>query len=211
MMNQFDATHAGWDYTWASQAQQRLVAAGIKVLNYDAYVVEQPDVLAANGINFPSTTVGLNDLGGAVLNLSYMPVMGAPEITNLNWIQAYIQTTKGVSGTFLDNNNQNAPFYNGPYTAGTLAKGGGWFLDTPYDSYGNYNNNPNSTVQFQVVVANFNPANKFVTLYGGIWWGYTYSTEATNTPAVPGAVVWGLVALAQSRLRRARSRPATLA
>lgn len=157
-------------------------------------MVTQPAVTAANGTTYPSNLPGINDAGGAVFNLKYTPVSSAHVFTDLHWIQAYSEVTKGVAATLLDNLGASTPFYDAKGTAGTLAGGGGWFLDTPYDIEKEYESNPVSSVQFQVVLADYDNTNKKVTLYGGDWWGYTYT--ASDVPEVdPGSSANALACL----------------
>src|SRR5947207_11136213 len=73
------------------------VEAGINVLDYFPYVVNQPAVTAANGTIFAGT--GPGEFGGAVINLSYTPTAanGAPVLSHPHWIQALTGTRRGVA------------------------------------------------------------------------------------------------------------------
>jgi autotransporter-associated beta strand protein len=165
---------AGWSDSWATPANQAKVENGIKILDYFPWVVVSPTILMGNGQYYPGHYVG--DTGGAVFNLKYTPVAGAPAIGNLHWIQAYTETTYGVTSTHLDNGlSPGSPFYDTAGAAGKLAGGGAYFFDRPQDPEREYESNPVSTVTFEVVLAGFNPATKAITLYGGRKWGYSYS------------------------------------
>jgi hypothetical protein len=118
-------------------------------------------------------------------------------IKDLHWIQGYTGTIYGKAfGPILDNDpahpfeaqsNAGLPFYDGPYAAGQLAGGGGWFLDTPFVTEttrgGEYESNPVVSAQFQIVLADYDKDKKHITLYGGEWWGYTYTAVETPEPA----------------------------
>lgn len=198
----------GWTYGWAGVAQEAAAEKGISLVSYTSngttysgynpYVVNQPDVTAANGKNYTSD-ISNAEVGGAVLNLKYTAQAGVNIKGQLEWLQAYTGTIYGTAfGPILDNdrlhpykaqNNAGLPFYgpDGPYAAGTLAGGGGWFLDTPFVTEttggGEYESNPVVSAQFQVVLADYDAANKHITLYGGEWWGYTYTAAETPEPA----------------------------
>lgn len=204
-LDAYDKANPTWSYQWAGVANEAKVEQGISLVGYtfkgnnydgyDPYVVSQPDVKAANGKNYPSD-ISNAEVGGAVLNLKYTPPDGAPAINNLHWIQAYTGSIYGKAfGPILDNdptqpykgqNNAGLPFYDGTYTAGTLGGGGGWFLDTPFVTEQEYESNPVVSVQFQVVLASDSVqpnGNHVLTLYGGEWWGYTYTAVETPEPA----------------------------
>jgi hypothetical protein len=204
-LNAYIKANAGWTYNWAGVAQEAAAEKGISLVSYDykgktysgynPYVVNQPDVKAANGKNYPSD-ISNAEVGGAVLNLKYTKQQGV-NIKDLHWIQAYTGTIYGKAfGPILDNdpahpyeaqNNAGLPFYDGPYAAGQLAGGGGWFLDTPFVTEtrtgGEYESNPVVSSQFQIVLADYDKDKKHITLYGGEWWGYTYTAVETPEPA----------------------------
>jgi hypothetical protein len=173
------------------------VEAGISILDYYPYVVTPPSIKAAYGTVIPAGAPG--ELGGAVLNLKYTPQQGAPAINNLHWIQAYTGTLYGANvPPLLDNDPANpgtaqssvSPFYDSVFAAGTLANGGGWFVDRPLIPENEYESNPVASIQFQVVLAGDTQTvvngvtQNAVTLYGGEWWGFTYSAvDPTPEPA----------------------------
>ena len=198
-LNAFIDKNPGWSYVWASQADEAKVEQGITILNYFAYVVTQPDVTAADGKTYKSDRPGTYDLGGAVFNIKYTPVAGAPPITRLHWIQAYDEVTKGVAATRLDNPDADFPWYDGEGTAGTLAGGGGWFLDTPFTEENEYELNPVANIQFQVALADYDGSNKKLTLYGGEGWGYVY-TAYDVLPEPPSLLLFCVSGLTMLRV-----------
>lgn len=186
---------------------------GTNYSGYNPYVVNRPAVTGApgsaptpgnpNGARvFPAS--GPGEFGGAVINLQYTPQAGAPAITNLHWIQALTGTLWGHavaplldSGKAYSSQSTVSPWYLGTgYSAGTLAGGGGFFEDRPlvpefdsYFSHKEYESNPVASIQFQVVLASDTTTvvdgvtQNNVTLYGGEWWGFTYSAVETPEPA----------------------------
>jgi PEP-CTERM motif len=205
-----------WSYGWAGAAAEAKVEAGIKVLDYFPFVVTQPSVATAKPVGGVRPQGPTGELGGAVLNLKYTPQEGAPAINNLHWIQAYTGTVRGTAfGPILDNDPdhpyqsqaKDTPFYDVPFFAGTLAGGGGYFVDRPFVSEAEYESNPVASVQFQVILAGDDTSvvdgvtqNK-LTLYGGEWWGYIYT--ASETTPEPSTFV--LMALGGSGLLFFRS------
>jgi len=191
------ASGQDWTFNWAGAAAEAQVEAGISILDYIPYVVTKPSVTAGNGQVFPAGAPG--ELGGAVLNLKYTPQPGAPAITNLHWIQAYTGTLRGEAvPTLLDNDPGHpytaqsgvTPFYDtAGYAAGTLPGGGGWFLDRPLTLEKEFESDPVASIQFQVVLANDavsdvdGVVDNTVTLYGGEWWGFTYSAVDVPEPS----------------------------
>jgi len=147
----FDTAHPNYTYTWATQAQMQKVEQGLSYVKsdgtstnttvsdgYNAWVVSEPTITDADGGTLakdPRLTVNnnMNEVGGAVMNLKYTPVAGAPAITNLHWVQGIQQTLYGgAQQTLLDNDGGNSPFYDSVFDAGTLAGGGGYFADSPF-------------------------------------------------------------------------------
>src|SRR5262249_21190554 len=162
------------------------------------FAVTQPSITAGNGSVRPQGPTG--ELGGAVINLKYTPVEGAPAINNLHWIQAIggPSTRRGDAvPTILDtgeaytSQSTVTPFYDtSGGAAGTLPNGGGWFVDRPLINENEYESNPVASIQFQVVLASDTQTidrngvvQNDLTLYGGYWWGFTYSAYDTPEPA----------------------------
>lgn len=136
-----------------------------------------------------------------------------PALPNLHWIQGLTGSLWGTTiPTGLDNftsfttyaRDNTSPFYDGgltPGLAGTLPGGGGWFVDRPLISELNpntgteYENNPVASVQFQVVLATDATSvvdgitQNAITLYGGEWWGFSYSATDVPEPATGFLVV----------------------
>jgi hypothetical protein len=199
-------TGQGWSYSWAGVATEAKVEAGINILDYFPYVVNQPAVTGANGTVFPGT--GPGEFGGAVINLSYTPTdaNGAPVLNNINWIQALTGTLRGNptgGGTpILDNgpaymsqNNNTNPYYGGTgfssgnYLDPVTGNNDGYFLDTPLTNENEYELNPVASVQFQVVLSTDTTSvvggitQNALTLYGGEWWGFSYSAVDVPEPS----------------------------
>jgi hypothetical protein len=221
----------GWNISWANDGTW--VQNVVTVNQYYAWVKNEPSVVAPNGTNYPGRAKYQNtDAGGAIFGLTYNP--GANNPTNVHFIQAYEESFNGGSFTFhLDNGgtaawNAGLPWYDwqgaagGPGTAngGTSPTNnaiGSWFLDTPADFEAATYAAPsglgeekltNSVVQFQVVVAVDNTVGgtNNVTLYGGDWWGYTYSNSDTiPEPSTFLLVAFGILGMVRLWRRRARA------
>jgi hypothetical protein len=205
-------SHEGWTYSWAGVATEAKVEQGLSLFSYtyngntyngyNPWVGTQPSVKSADG-STGATGIRDSEVGGAVINLKYTPVDGAPAITNLHWIQAYTGTYKGSAfGPILDNDPDHpysaqasdSPYYDTHYAAGTLARGGAWFRDRPYVPENEYEGNPVVSSQFQVVLVGdtttqtpTGPGGAMVTqntltLYGGEWWGYQYTALEMSAP-----------------------------
>jgi hypothetical protein len=187
----------GWSFTWAGVQAEAAVEAGIRILDYYPYVVTQPEVLSANETVFPARAP--DAVGGAVFNLEYLPQPVAPAIANLHWIQAYTGVLRGMTvPTLLDNDpfhpytaqDDHTPFYDQAVpSAGTLEDGGGWFTDRPVVRRSIYEMNPVASIQFQVIIADDvqtmvkGVTQNAVTLYGGEWWGFTFSAVDVPEPS----------------------------
>ena len=199
----------GWSYKWAGVDKEAAVEKGISLVpykyddgtgekeysGYNPFVVTQPVVKGANDFSFPSN-VKDRELGGAVINLRYTKQEGV-DIPNLRWIQAYTGSIWGTDfGPILDNggdpyktqDNSKPAYYVGEgYSSGKLGGDGGYFEDRPLVTEmmggGEYEGNPVVSAQFQVVLADYDTTNKKITLYGGEWWGYTYTAVETPEPS----------------------------
>lgn len=198
-LTDFVRSHAGWSYDWAPQEEMTKVEEGLTILDYFAWVVHEPDVRIATGQVYVRDQ-GLNDpedVGGAVFNLDYEAVAGAHVFADLHWIQAYHGSAYGGAVvTRLDNGGASTPFYD---TRGAAGRYGpqdekAWFLDRPWTKELEYEGNPVADYEYQVVLADYDSAAMKITLYGGYWWGYTYT--ASDVPLPPAVFVTGwLVAL----------------
>ncbi|HUY92953.1 MAG TPA: PEP-CTERM sorting domain-containing protein [Pirellulales bacterium] len=192
-----------WAYSWASLATEKLVQSGITVTDYFPFVVQQAAFPTENDKSFGA--VGPGELGGAVIKLTYTPNLngnGAPELDNPTWVQAYEGTSRGHNfGPILDNggvvdtssSNSKTPYYAG--AKGTINGTNPtqtYFADEPVANENEYENNPVVALQFQTVLAtdvtstlsNGKTLNT-VTLYGGEWWGFTYSANDAPPPPPP--------------------------
>ncbi len=206
-----------WTHTWASQADQTKVEAGINILDYYAWVVKTPAVTAGNAAS--TVYAGNNtvrDVGGAVINLTYDQTKAVQNddsvhlFNNLHWVQGliahYDTYAPGEYQVRLDNpfafdpGNNGTPFYDDGGAAGQLANGGGWFLDRPFKVESEpAEATPVADLQFQVVLADETDSTvagvttHAITLYGGEWWGYKYTAVDGAAPVpLPASAGVGL-------------------
>ncbi len=199
----------GWNVTFATAAQDRLVAPDLKVTLYEPWVVSQPTFTDPNGKVWGGRLSG--QAGGADLQLSFTPTATDPlKGQTVQWIQAVDSSYRG--GAFnihLDApRTATSPFYNTFSAAGP-----GYFADIPGALRDGYNGNPIANVQFQVFLAVDNGAGggftHNVTLYAGEWWGYQYTATAIPTPEPSTLLVWsslgamGLIANKWRKRKRA--------
>ncbi len=116
---------------------------------------------------------------------------------------------------FYDNGGVGAPLG----FAGTYGTNNGYFVDRPqvpeFDSYftnAEYENNPIAAVQFQTVLATDTTSvdtngitQNALTLYGGEWWGFTFSASDAPEPASCSLLAIGAGSLLLRRNKRQRS------
>ncbi len=208
-------SHAAWNFNWAGVADEAKIEAGISITDYYPFVVKSPAVTGANGKTYAGNAPG--EYGGAVMNLKYTPQPGAPALPNLHWMQGLTGTIRGNSiPTGLDNfsslstftRDNTSPFYDGgltPGVAGTLADGGGYFVDRPLTLENEYELNPIADVQFQVILASDSiddvggVATHTVTMYGGEWWGYQYSATDVPEPTACAYLAFATIGLLRRR------------
>jgi hypothetical protein len=183
------------------------------------------DKIYADGLNGSRGSLNNAEAGGMGINISYKPQNGDP--TNINFVQAYVESINGSafsSGT-IDGSTPTLPFYNAGSVAGTgtnLQLGmsplmtsstrPGWLADQPYDN--EWGSPPtaddtitNTAVYFQTFVEAQQTINgtNYNVLYGGIQWGYTFSTlDVVPEPGGIALVAAGLLGIA---LRRRHLRP----
>jgi len=188
----------------------------LDILDYYAWVVNEPDVSAPNGDSYPGD-IHNADAGGAAFVLSYKQLLATdPDPHTIHWVQAYRQSLDGGPYEIkLDNGGAASPFYDALGAAGTYTLPGGsgigsWFLDTPRDC-----ENPghclaegiedyHTNVQFNVFLAVEN-APRDVTLYAGYHWGYLYTTADTPEPSAISLFVGGVGLLGIFKMRSARA------
>lgn len=149
------------------------------------------------------------EAGGAYIQLSYTPQGNDP--TNIRWIQGIDSSYYGGAfNVHLDNpDDRSSPFYD----SGTQdIAGPTYFVDIPGALENEYEGNPVAQVDFQAFLAQDNGAgNGFahnVTIYGGIWWDYTYTAVDVPEPSsflLAGPLLLGLIGrkkLRASKLNR---------
>lgn len=204
---------------------------------YNAWVVTN-DPFNDLGGTARSRPVNNQEAGGANFELSYTPRPNTTDPTNVNWLQAYLQSVNnaGFGNGILDNGGWTraaggSPYYNGVQPngnkgiSGSLANNVAWLLDIPYTCESGGDSNADCSggkddawvseaVQFQTFVAGANPVNisgkNYTILYGGEQWGYTYSSTDTPEPAM-GALAGILVlGMAAKRYRSSRQKAESL-
>lgn len=168
---------------------------------YYPYADKAP-ALSLGGLNVAAYNV--SGYGGAAFTLSYSPAGTDPAGANAEWIQVirandasalekqYGYNAGGGFTYFLDNfwggntlatNGTSNPTYDGGYTvSGTNYTPKGYaanptsFIDRPASSLTN-----GLDVEFQVFLVKDDAASKTLTIYDGVWWGFTVPEPATWT------------------------------
>jgi hypothetical protein len=175
------------------------------------------------GGQYISRPVVNQEAGGADFELTYTPRPNSTDPTSVNFVQAYIDNINGVGfgpGTLDVPKKSASPYYNTFGTAGTLKNNVAWMADIPYTCEDNGNKHcsggtddarVSEEVDFQTFVAGANPVmltdangneKNYIVLYGGVQWGYTYSSIDTPEPAF-GAFA-GILALVFATVGRQR-------
>jgi hypothetical protein len=202
-LQQFQDNHGGYQFQWNLTDA---VSASIQDPTYEAWVVSEPGVtvgngttangqsgtpIAFNGVSAAITNLGngnVNDVGGAVIVLTYSPVSGVA-ITNPLWIQVYRGSRHGiVEPPTLDSGTP--PVYSGN-AWGTLTNGDLWLVDRPFTLENEYEQNPVANEEFVSLLAGsqavYNPDGSFnhsvFTIYGGVDWGYYYTANDVPEPS----------------------------
>src|SRR5205814_10410900 len=137
------------------------------------------------------------------------------------WIQALTGTRRGVAtgggtpildtpfnggGSAFTSQSNLTPFYDPLGAAGTYGTNNAYFLDTPLVNENEYETNPVAAIQFQVILADDMQTTvegitqHDLTLYGGEWWGFTYS--ATDVPEPASSATLCLAATLMNRRRK---------
>ena len=202
----------GWSYSWAGVATEASVEAGINILDYYPYVVQRPAVTAGNGAVAAAGPNGELGGSVFNISYTPTVANGAPVINGIRWIQALngtlwgnptgggsaiLDTPFNGGGAAFKSQSNITPFYDPLGFAGTYGANNAYFLDTPqvpeFDSYftnAEYEQNPVASVQFQVILATDTQTvdgngitQNALTLYGGEWWGFTYSAVEVPEPA----------------------------
>jgi PEP-CTERM motif len=170
------------------------------------------------------------DDGGADIVISYAP-KNAGDPARVNFLQAYVLNTNNAGFTkgTIDNGGVGGPFYNEGGVSGTgkvnrtgtiplvsAANRPAWLVDIPYtpgDGYSppyKHDTITSETDLFQTFISSQRviDGKTYNVLYGGVQWGYTFTTVDTPEPATVTLFASGLLAfggLHFSRRRRTKS------
>jgi hypothetical protein len=167
--------------------------------------VSGPDQTSGTNVKHHRSLTG-EDAGGANIVISYNPRASSTDPTDINFLQAYsISMNGGAFGAgTMDNGGSGGPFYNegGVSGTGTTNRTGtiplvsssttaAWLVDIPYTPEKGYsppfaddtiNAETDRFVTFisgQKVIS----GTTYNILYGGISWGYTFTTVDIPEPA----------------------------
>jgi len=186
------------------------------------WVVSRPVTTQPNGLGYPAIP-GPFDAGGQEVYISYAPTAaqiraGAPTIASVMWLQAYSVTASvgflgwsGANSQLLDNGalpwnaarNQATPWYPtaADLPAGTTAMADAPLITAPAAPF-TYND------QFQTFIAtdtpNFGGVNNYITVYGGVSWGFLFTAGGTPEPSDMCFAGAALLSFAFVFLRRRR-------
>jgi PEP-CTERM motif len=167
------------------------------------------------------------DAGGANIVISYKP-QNAGDPTSVNFVQAYILNTNGAGFTTgtIDNGGSGGPFYNenGVSGTGTTNQSGtiplvtnattsAWLVDIPYTPEKGYSppyaddtiNSETDTFQTFISAEKVIGGTTYNVLYGGVQWGYTFTTVDIPEPATLTLSVIGATLLFAGCWRRRRT------
>jgi hypothetical protein len=170
--------------------------------------VSGPDQSGGNNVKHSRNLTG-EDAGGANIVINYTPRANSTDPTDINFLQAYQLNMNGAgfnAGT-MDNGGAADPTYNGSggvSGTGTTNRSGtsplttssvlaGWMVDIPYTPEKGYgpvfaddtiNSETDNFVAF-ITGTKFNAGDgkTYNVLYGGVSWGYTFTTVDTPEPA----------------------------
>jgi len=149
------------------------------------------------------------DAGGANIVISYNPRASSNDPTNINFLQAYQLNTNGAgfnAGKMDNGGGTNPPSYNGSggiSGTGTTDQSGtsplitssttaGWIVDIPYTPEEGYGAPADDTINSETdnfvtfitgTKVNAADGKTYNVLYGGISWGYTFTTVDAPEPA----------------------------
>lgn len=179
--------------------------------NNNTNFISGPDKSGTPPVNVKhSRGVTGQDSGGANIVVTYTPKRGDP--TNINFVQAYIESTNGgaFSAGTIDSNSATNPYYNIGYTSGTgttnrtgtsplnAAPNPAWILDIPYECENGPAgvSNPNCTggrddtltsevLKFQTFIEADQTVNgkTYQILYGGVQWGFNLTMVDSPEPS----------------------------
>ncbi len=201
----FDDQHADPNKRWTIHKRQ---LAGDMVLDtYKAWVDERPVVNISDFTVYQTRAAAR--IGGAAFGLRYRAGDGDPT-TGLHWIQV-VRTNvplgsgdnPGAYSIYLDNADNRAagaPWYDAPGDGVH-----GTFVDAQRRTNFWMADRPSRLIvdgvdwQAQVFLATGDIARRTLTIYDGVWWGFTLST---NIPTPGSLALLALGGLAAARRRR---------
>jgi len=191
--------------------------------------VSGPDETSPGVANKRSRNLTGEDAGGANIIISYKPRASSTDPTDINFLQAYQLNTNGAgfnAGTMDNGGGANPPSYNGSGGSsgtGTTNQSGtsplitssttsGWMVDIPYTPEKGYgpvfaddtiNSETDNFVTF-ITGTKFNAGDgkTYNVLYGGISWGYTFTTVDIPEPATLVLLIFATLFGCTRRRRR---------
>lgn len=198
--------------TAASVALTDVDPGDFSISGYNPWVVNNNATTnyatAPSGSSYNRGITG-QDAGGANIVISYTPLNGG-DPTDVNFLQGYVEVTNGgpqTSGA-VDNGGASGPFYNQTGVSGTgtsntssiplvsNATTPAWMLDIPYTCESGLTSNADCTggvddavTSESVTFLAFITAPEVIdgtdynVLFGGVEWGYSYSTVDTPEPS----------------------------
>ena len=229
----FDSYHFVFAGQGAASEIPNIDASDFTISQYKPWVVNNnatnnfvsgPDVVGTNLVKHYRGFTN-QDVGGADIVISYTP-QNPSDPTNVNFLQAYIESTNGsgfTSGT-IDNGGSGGPYYNegGVSGTGTTNQSGtiplvssadtpAWIVDIPYTPEWGFGPVPvdeainSQTVTFQTFISGQKDIGGTIynVLYGGVQWGYTFTTVDVPEPTM--LVLLGVGGLAMLRRRRGKT------
>jgi hypothetical protein len=208
----------GYYFTFAGSGNAadipNIPASDLDAVVYRPWVVTNVGFKDLGG-SYQQRPVVNQEAGGADFELKYTPRPNTTDPTSVNWVQAYVQNVNnaGFSTGQLDIPKRGkSPYYNAAGAAGTLKDNVAWMADIPYTCEDNGGPGcvggidearTSEEVNFQTFIAGKDPVmlkdpngelKPYIVLYGGVQWGYAYSSIDTAPEPALG-ILAGILAL----------------